>query len=71
MTLGGYCIKCGFDDIRALDLEHKNGGGRKERRHMGGNNFYVYYFTHPDEARKKLQVFCSNCNRIKHSIYRK
>jgi hypothetical protein len=32
MVLGGHCIKCGFSDWRALQVDHTNGGGAKERR---------------------------------------
>ena len=28
--LGNKCIKCGFNDWRALQVDHVNGGGRKE-----------------------------------------
>ena len=29
--LGNTCIKCGFSDIRALQVDHINGGGSNER----------------------------------------
>jgi hypothetical protein len=30
--LGGKCIKCGFSDERALQIDHTNGGGSKDVR---------------------------------------
>jgi len=29
---GCFCAKCGFDDRRALQVDHIEGGGRKERK---------------------------------------
>ena len=29
------CVKCGFDDGRALSIDHINSGGRKERIKLG------------------------------------
>jgi len=30
--LGGKCSRCGFDDFRALQIDHINGDGAEERR---------------------------------------
>jgi len=66
-SLGGpVCIKCGFDDIRALCLDHINGDGREDIKKFGDNaRMYNYYLKHPEEANGHLQVLCENCNRIK------
>ena len=63
--LGNKCIKCGFTDIRALQIDHKNGGGRKEHKKFGNQQLYRYYLKHPIEAKNKLQILCANCNWIK------
>jgi len=34
-ALGGKCAKCGFSDWRALQIDHINGGGSIEQRHIG------------------------------------
>lgn len=34
------CVKCGFSDIRALCLDHINGGGTKESRKGGTRELY-------------------------------
>ena len=64
--LGAECARCGYRDIRALQLDHINGGGCKERKEMGHNTkLNNYYWSHPEEAFRKLQVLCANCNWIK------
>ena len=35
--LGNTCKKCGFEDRRALQLDHINGGGSKERKIRGSD----------------------------------
>lgn len=57
--LGGKCIKCGFNDYRALQIDHIHGGGRKERKEVIFNNEYI--LKHKD----KYQILCANCNTIK------
>ena len=64
--LGGrVCVKCGFNDIRALQIEHRNGGGNKEYKEIGSWSVYIYYINNPKEANNILQVYCANCNWIK------
>ena len=65
--LGGReCVRCGFCDTRALQIEHKNGGGRKDAKKFI-NNYYMYkfYLNNVEKAKDVLQVMCSNCNWIK------
>lgn len=67
--LGGKkCVRCGFDDERALQFDHKFGGGLKEQiTSKRGRDNLKYYIENPNIARKKLQVLCANCNWIKKS----
>jgi len=65
--LGGFCEDCGFDDIRALQLDHINGGGCQEYKNGRNNEMYRYYNKHRFEAMQKFQVLCANCNWIKKS----
>ncbi|SRR3990167_9778514 len=62
-SIGGvFCKKCGFPDIRALQIDHINGGGKKHIESFSSNKTYHKYVReHP----KKFQVLCANCNRIK------
>lgn len=63
--LGGpRCVSCGFEDGRALQFDHINGGGTKARKQSNGHEI-AYYSSHPDEAKQNLQVLCANCNWIK------
>lgn len=52
--LGGKCSECGFDDVRALQVDHVNGGGSKDRALFAGR-----------EGNEKYQILCANCNWIK------
>ncbi len=58
------CARCGYSDIRALGLDHVNGGGAKHRRlGLAGNGFYVWLKKNNFPA--GLQVLCMNCNWVK------
>jgi hypothetical protein len=68
-ALGGKCKSCGFADERALQIDHINGGGQRERKAMGYRAGYPHtYFTRiladPDFL-SKYQCLCANCNWIK------
>lgn len=64
--LGRACVRCGFDDKRALQFDHIHGGGGKDAiRHGGTLRMYRYYCARPDTARERLQTLCANCNWIK------
>lgn len=71
-ALGGVCKTCGFSDIRALQIDHVNGGGQADRKARGYNSGYPYTFfkkimADPDFL-DKYQVLCANCNWIKRSV---
>jgi hypothetical protein len=61
--LGGKCRHCGFDDPRALQVDHVNGGGRKER--FNYDNQCQYRKIIKDDKTGKYQLLCANCNWIK------
>jgi len=54
-------VRCGFDDVRALQIDHVNGGGVAETKGMSRRVFYERIRTH----RIEYQVLCANCNWIK------
>lgn len=62
--LGGKCKKCGFDDSRALAIDHINGGGTKERKDIGGG-YYSYVLKKIKSGSLDYQILCCNCNQIK------
>ncbi len=60
------CAICGFDDIRALSIDHIDGGGNQHRikeRAKGGPTFYNWLkkYSFPNG----YQVLCMNCQFIK------
>jgi hypothetical protein len=59
LILGNKCCKCGFSDWRALQVDHINGCGSKNRlnRHRSMKDVV----DHPE----KYQLLCANCNWIK------
>lgn len=60
--LGGKCVKCGFDDYRALHIDHINGGGSKEQRDVPSLSArYKLIRAHPE----RYQLLCANHNAIK------
>jgi hypothetical protein len=65
--LGSICIKCGFTDIRALQIDHINGGGHIERKEYPTNpkKYYSNILTSIKNKEGKYQLLCANCNWIK------
>lgn len=59
--LGDVCSRCGFTDVRALQIDHKDGGGTSDRKIHG--TVWVAYDVpkHPE----LYQLLCANCNWIK------
>jgi len=66
LVLGARCVICGFSDMRALQIDHKKGGGSKERKNTSQYTIYkkVYRLAVDGEA-GDYQVLCANCNWIK------
>ena len=60
--LGNKCVRCGFSDIRALQIDHIYGCGNKERNSQRtSNQLKKGILSHPE----KYQLLCANCNWIK------
>lgn len=60
--LGGSCRKCGFTDIRALQIDHIEGGGTKKNKKL---DWYKRYKVILNGDSKEVQLLCANCNWIK------
>lgn len=54
------CKRCGFSDVRALQIDHINGGGNKERK---SKTSYLPKLI--KENPSNYQILCANCNWIK------
>lgn len=67
--MGGVCVKCGFSDYRALQIDHINGGGNKEIKFLRATKKHGFYHKIVLESHlkneKKYQLLCANCNWIK------
>lgn len=69
---GVKCAACGFSDWRALQLDHRNGGGNRDRFRglpltagAGLWKLRKWMKENLGAAREKYQVLCANCNWIK------
>lgn len=60
---GGKCVKCGFDDERALQFDHINGGGSGHLKKRG--MLSSYYLEAVRAPAGTYQLLCANCNWIK------
>jgi hypothetical protein len=63
---GTKCAQCGFNDIRALQLDHINNDGYQERELvMEGWGHYRKLRKKGFPNKDRYQVLCANCNWIK------
>jgi hypothetical protein len=61
-VMGGRCVRCGFSDWRALQIDHINGGGRVDRELYANKDQYLRAVL---RSLEKYQLLCANCNWIK------
>jgi hypothetical protein len=65
-SLGSQCAICGFIDLRALQIDHVNGGGNREKKEAKGIfNYYQKILKKVKEGSKDYQLLCANHNIIK------
>lgn len=67
LVLGSKCVRCGFADSRALQIDHINGGGNQELSYdRGGEGYYLKIVKEVESGNnQKYQLLCANCNWIK------
>ena len=66
LLLGDKCIKCGFTDRRALQIDHVNGGGNSRKlKNRSGQGKFRQVLQEVRSGSKEFQLLCSNCNMIK------
>ena len=66
------CVRCSYSNFNALQIDHINGGGRKETKKIE-NGYHVYQVKYwryilalpQEEVRKRYQILCANCNILK------
>lgn len=59
---GGRCARCGNDDFRVLQIDHVNGGGKKELKQTAPTTYALRVLN---DKSNKYQLLCANCNWIK------
>lgn len=66
------CVDCGFSHIRALTIDHTDGGGGKHRRTLGnrGSGHRFYFDLKKQGYPKGYQTLCINCQWIKQAEQR-
>lgn len=57
---GGLVCPCGEDRLKALGVDHINGGGKQHRKIIGRSNLYRWLRRHNYPI--GFRVLCSNCN---------
>ena len=60
--MGGECVRCGFSNWRALQVDHINGGGTKDRTRTASPLVYLKQIM---GNKADYQLLCANCNWIK------
>lgn len=60
---GRICVQCGFDDTRALQVDHINGDGAAERKLLKNKRSYYRHIL--EVSGIGYQLLCANCNMIK------
>lgn len=64
--LGDKCVRCSYNDIRALQIDHVYGGGRRKYSHGRHNRYYYSTILKKiSHGSKDYQLLCANCNWIK------
>lgn len=61
-VLGGQCLRCGFIDSRALQIDHVHGGGTQERKRLKNPQSFYNKVLRDQSG---YQLLCANCNWIK------
>ena len=59
------CVQCGFDDIRALSLDHIDGKGSEHRKSVKKSGQSFYRMLKKQGYPVGYQTLCMNCQWIK------
>ncbi len=63
--LGNRCARCGFNDPRALQVDHVNGRPVEEHPQAKSNQGLYAMILAGKLPKKDFQILCANCNWIK------
>ena len=58
------CINCGCNRFELLEINHKNGGGREERRKNNYKSCLYFYnaIINGERSTEDLNILCKVCN---------
>lgn len=59
------CVECGFNDIRALSVDHINGGGYQHYKDLKRRGIFMYRWLKNENFPSGYQTLCMNCQFIK------
>lgn len=59
------CIWCGYDDLRALSIDHIEGGGHEHRKNTKSYGSKIYAWLEKENMPEGFQTLCMNCQWIK------
>ncbi len=59
------CVKCGFNDIRVLSIDHIDGGGCKHKAQIDRQGYQLYKWLQEENYPIGYQTLCLNCQFIK------
>lgn len=63
-NLGAFCRCCGYNnDIRALQIDHVEGGGGEEKAIKSRHRYYLDILN---DLGGGYQILCANCHMLKH-----
>jgi hypothetical protein len=63
-TINAVCSRCGCDDWRLLEVNHKNGGGRKANEGGWGAPDFKRAVIQGRRKTDDLEILCRPCNAI-------
>lgn len=58
------CVRCGCDDPRLLEINHKNGGGNREMQKGKYSSQFLYAVVKGTRKTDDLELLCKPCNAI-------
>lgn len=62
---GAVCVRCGCDELHALEFNHINGGGASEHRENGNKPIVDRVLTLKRKV-DDLEILCRVCNSLDH-----
>lgn len=62
-AFGSKCARCGYADVRALQIDHIAGDGYQEK--SGTGQYYRRLLRDFEQTLRRYQLLCANCNWIK------